>query len=149
MCFLKVEIRQKWLRRKQKYRNPVQNYLKMSEENNENDFEDQTNCENININDNFLKYTDGIKTYSADSSLDYSPVGSVFESEDCYASFFENDESGVESVDGDWLQSCNTPPSEYDLDLTEEQAMETLKYFSKCSLYWCVKSMFFLNILTV
>ena len=107
----------------------------MSEESNENDFEDQTNCENININDNFLKYTDGIKTYSADSSLDYSPVGSVFESEDCYASFFENDESGVESVDGDWLQSCNTPPSEYDLDLTEEQAMETLKYFSKCSLY--------------
>ena len=107
----------------------------MSEEHNENDFEEETNTsENIN-NGNFLKYTDGIKTYSGDSCLEHSPRGSVFESEDCYASCFENDESGIESVDGDWLQYCNTPPSEYDLDLTEEQALETLKYFSKCSLY--------------
>ena len=82
-----------------------------------------------------------VKPFSLDSSLDFSPAGSVFESEDCDVSMFENDESGVESVDGDWLQSCNTPPSEYDLDLTEEQALETLKYFSKFD-YSCIKKLF-------
>ena len=94
-------------------------------EKNGSEFEEQ------NKNDSLLEYSDSLKPYSLGSSLDFSPAGSVFESEDCDVSTFENDESGVESVDGDWLQLCNTPPSEYDLDLTEEQALETLKYFSK------------------
>ena len=74
---------------------------------------------------------------SEPNSLDYSPSCSVFESDEIDSSPFDNDpferESGVESVDGDWLQteSCHTPPSDFDLDLTEEQALETLKYFSK------------------
>jgi hypothetical protein len=90
-----------------------------------------SNCQGQNKEDSLLEHSHSIKPYSLDSSLDFSPAGSVFESEDCDGSMFENDESGVESVDGDWLQLCNTPPSEYDLDLTEEQALETLKYFSK------------------
>ena len=92
---------------------------------------DQNNEKNLQRGNHLLEYSEAIKPYFMDSSLNFSPAGSVFESEDCDVSVFENDESGVESVDGDWLQACNTPPSEYDLDLTEEQALETLKYFSK------------------
>ena len=99
----------------------------MNNENADNHFPEE------NHKDSLLEYSDAVKSYSVDSSLNFSPDDSVFESEECDAAMFENDESGVESVDGDWLQLCNTPPSEYDLDLdlTEEQALETLKYFSK------------------
>lgn len=106
-------------------------------ENNDRNFEEQ-NVEGILLN---REYLGEMKPNTADNCTDLSPSGSVFESEDCYTSIFENDqESGVESVDGDWLQSCNTPPSEFDLDLTEEQALETLKYFSKYDMLFLYKN---------
>lgn len=93
-----------------------------------------------------------LNKYSEPSSLDYSPSSSIFESEELDSSTFENDaferESGVESVDGDWPQSCNTPPLDYDLDLTEEQALETLKYFSKCKFYFSWEGIYFRGICT-
>ena len=107
--------------------------------------EQPPNYEDKTAKENDMPYVDRqmekLNRYSEPSSLDYSQASSVFESEELDSTNFESDaferESGVESVDGDWPRSCDTPP-DFDLDLTEEQALETLKYFSEYgSSYLC------------
>lgn len=107
--------------------------------------EQSPSCKDQTAKENDIPYVDRqmekLNRYSEPSPLDYSQSSSVFESEELDSTNFESDaferESGVESVDGDWPRSCDTPP-DFDLDLTEEQALETLKYFSEYgSSYLC------------